>query len=87
MSRAWYIYNGTGSTDDVDSYVYANTGAPGFCFSGRTVCAVYATFNELNPNEPLVISSNLQVYISDGIQHGGPRPSSPFKHYVYFKNV
>jgi len=83
MSKTWYIYNGIGPTNDVDSYIYANTGAPN-CRAGRRLCALKALFDPTNPTKPLVISSNLQVYIAQGMTSGGPQPPAPDKAYVYF---
>jgi len=83
MARAWFAYDGTGNVDSVDSYLYAPTTGPS-CFSGRTLCAIYATRDPSNPLKPLAISTNLQSYIGTGITNGGPQPPRPDKPYVYF---
>jgi len=83
MLKAWYIYNGSGDVSDKNSYTLANTGAPS-CRAGRKLCALKALYEPLNPTRPMIISSNLQVYISQGITNGGPQPPAPNKAYVYF---
>jgi len=84
MARAWYVYIGSGSTDDVDNYlptIFTPT-----CFSGHHLCAVYATVNPSYPSKPLTISLLLRYYIANGIVSGGPQPFIPpkTKPYVYF---
>ena len=83
MARAWYVYDGSGDVDSVDSYLY--TSVKPTCFSGRTLCAIYATFGPANPSQPQSISPNLQTYIANGISVGGPQPAgSGQKRYAYF---
>ena len=83
MCRRWYAYMVEGPVDSVDSYLYSDAGSPS-CFSGRRLCAIYATCDPTNPNQPLTISQRLQNYIATGITNGGPQPQPPEKPYVYF---
>jgi len=84
MARAWYVYNGSGPVDSVDSYLYSSTDPT--CLAGRTLCAIYATIGNPNISKPQTISTRLQTYIADGVAVGGPQPAAPqgAKPYAYF---
>lgn len=80
MSRAWYVYVGSGSTSLPENYIYC--ACKPTCRNGRRVCAIYALYCGLNP---CVISTNLQVYIAALQATGLAQPTTPIgaKKYVY----
>lgn len=82
MAREWYSYDGTGDLDQLSSYTLSS-GNPA-CVNGTTVCAIFALNGAQNPS---ILSSNLQMYISDIGIRGLAQPEDPgAKRYVYGKS-
>jgi len=81
MARAWFAYDGTGSTASVDNYIYIPYVCT--CWHGRKISCLNGVFN--GTSKPAAFSSNLLSYIGVALVTGVPQPSIPSsaKKYVY----
>ena len=94
MSRSWYAYLGSGSYSNPNNYNL--TLVMPTCRNGANLCAVFATATTIMVGcppvampgiKPLVISTNLQTYIANGLVQllPTPQPVPPDAAYVFFK--
>lgn len=79
MPRSWYAYKGPGSSVDIPGNYTIAQGIPA-CTDGNQLCAIYANSGGLNP---LNISSNIQLYISNALIRFVAQPDTPVNSKIF----